>query len=182
MTSQSTPREAQASTESRSNGKGSEHPAPKALTFEDRVAEQLATWFGCGRVPRAPGTAGAIGALPLHFVLSRLGPVPHALAVLGVTAVGTWAAQRHAERLGEKDPQSIVIDEVAGTLIAMGLVRRRSLGVQLAALVLFRAFDITKPGLVDRVQHVKPIGLGIMADDVVAGVLAGVASRWLRRK
>src|SRR5689334_9411798 len=141
MTSQSTPREAQPSTESRSNGKSAAHAASEALSFEDRLAEQLATWFGCGRVPRAPATAGAVGAVPLHVLPSRLAPVPHALAVVGVTAVGIWAAQRHAERLGEKDPQSVVIDEVAGTLIAMGLVRRRSLAVQLTALVLFRALD-----------------------------------------
>lgn len=132
-------------------------------------------------MPRAPGTAGALGAIPLHFVLARLAPVPHALAVAAVTAAGIWASQRYAERVGEKDPQSVVIDEVAGTLIAMGLVRKKSLGVQLSALVLFRALDIGKPGVIDRVQHAKPAGLGIMADDLVAGVVAGLMSRWFGR-
>lgn len=125
---------------------------------------------------------GSLGALPLHWVLSRLAPVPHAVIVAAVTAAGVWAAGRRAEVLCEKDPQSIVVDEVAGTLIALGLVRHQSLAVQLAALVLFRVFDITKPGPIDSAQHAKPIGLGIMADDILAGVAAGFAARWLGKK
>ncbi|HMJ13525.1 MAG TPA: phosphatidylglycerophosphatase A [Polyangiaceae bacterium] len=154
----------------------------RALGVEDRVAELIATWFGCGRAKHAPGTWGSLGAVPLHWVLSRLAPVPHALIVAAVTAAGIWAAGRRAEILCEKDPQSIVIDEVAGTLIALGIVRRKSLATQLAALVLFRILDITKPGLIDRAQHAKPIGVGIMADDVLAGLGAGLGALWWGRK
>ncbi len=146
-------------------------------TLGDRAAYILATWFGCGHSPIAPGTVGALGALPLHFVLKRMHPVAYAAGALAVTAVGVWASQRTAEQLGEKDPQRVVIDEVAGVLIALGFVAKKGPGAQALAWALFRAFDITKPGLIDRVQHREPEGVGIMADDVAAGLLAGLTAR-----
>ncbi|HEY6556402.1 MAG TPA: phosphatidylglycerophosphatase A [Polyangiaceae bacterium] len=182
MTQDSTPQPAGASTNGAAPRAESTAQAHAAASTPDRVAELLATWFGCGRVPRAPGTMGSLGALPVHWVLSRAAPVPHALIVAALTAAGIWAAGRRATILCEKDPQSIVIDEVAGTLIALGIVRRKSLAIQLAALVLFRVFDITKPGPIDRAQYAKPLGLGIMADDILAGVAAGFAARWLGKK
>ncbi len=146
-----------------------------------KVAQALATWFGCGRAPIAPGTFGALGALPLHFVLRRANPLAYFAVAAAVTALGVWAAQKTAEALGEEDPQSVVIDEVAGVLIALGFVRGRGLTAEALAWALFRAFDIVKPGPVDRLQHLKPEGVGIMADDVLAGLLAGVAARLLTR-
>ena len=144
------------------------------------AAFALASWFGCGRAPKAPGTVGSIGAVPLHLLL-RLLPLPvHAAVVLGLTAGGIWSAGRVATELNESDPQSIVIDEVVGTLIAMGLVRRRSALRQLAALVVFRAIDIAKPGPVSTAERLKPVGLGIMADDLLAGLIAGAVTRWVR--
>lgn len=145
------------------------------------VARLVATWFGCGRSPVAPGTVGTLGALPLHLALRALGPVPYAAAVLAVTAAGTWAAQREAERLGSEDPQSVVVDEVAGVLLALLIARGTGLKGELAAVALFRLFDIWKPGPVDRVQHLEPEGVGIMADDLLAGALAGLVARWLTR-
>lgn len=142
-------------------------------------ARWLATWFGCGRFPVAPGTVGSLGALPLHFGLRALGPVPHALATVAITIAGVWAAQRVAEASGDEDPSSVVIDEVAGTLIALGLAAPGGLLAQGVAFVAFRAFDIAKPGIIDDVQRLKPWGLGIMADDVLAGVAAGVVARGL---
>lgn len=121
----------------------------------------------------APGTVGSLGAVPLHFALATLGPVPHAAAVLALCAAGTWAANRVAAADGVEDPQHVVIDEVCGTLIAMGMVSGAGLGVRLLALALFRLLDITKPGPIDSVQRLEPPGVGIMADDLLAGVLAG---------
>jgi phosphatidylglycerophosphatase A len=144
------------------------------VSAADRLANVLATWFGCGRSPRAPGTVGSLGAVPLHFALCRLDPWLHAVGVLGTIGVGIWAAQRYATERGEIDPQSVVIDEVAGTVIALGFVRGQSLWHALAAFLLFRLFDIWKPGVIRRVEHLSPVGLGIMADDLLAGLLAGV--------
>ena len=140
-------------------------------------ARWLATWFGCGHSPIAPGTVGSLGTLPLHFALRALGPIPHALVTLGLTAAGVWAAQRVSDALGEEDPQAVVIDEVAGTLLAMGIARPAGIIGELAAFALFRVLDITKPGAIDRAQRLRPEGVGIMADDVLAGLGAGVAIR-----
>jgi len=134
----------------------------------------LATWFGCGLSPKAPGTVGSIGAVPLHLALATLGPLPHAAGIIALTAAGTWAANEVARAEGIEDPQKVVIDEVAGTLIAMGMVSGSSWGIRLLALALFRLLDITKPGPIDTVQRLEPPGVGIMADDVLAGLAAGV--------
>jgi phosphatidylglycerophosphatase A len=138
-----------------------------------RLARWLATWFGCGLSPRAPGTVGSLGAVPLHLVLSAAPAWAHAAAALALAAVGVWAAQRYALDTGEPDPQRVVIDEVAGTVIAMGMVRAAPFLVQCAALVAFRALDIYKPGPIRRLEHIQPPGAGIMLDDLLAGVLAG---------
>jgi len=115
----------------------------------------------------------------LHLLLCLL-PVPaHALGVLAVVGAGIWAVQRYASERAETDPQRVVIDEVAGTVLALGLIRGASWIYALAAFLLFRLFDIWKPGLIRRVEHARPVGLGIMLDDVLAGLLAGVLARGL---
>ena len=140
----------------------------------ERVARALATWFGCGLSPRAPATVGSVGAVPLHLLLA-LTPAPvHVLCVLALSAAGIWAAQRYALASGEGDPQRVVIDEVAGTAIAMGCVRAAPFPIQLAALVLFRVFDIYKPWPIRRLEHLQPPGVGIMMDDLLAGLVAGL--------
>ena len=147
-------------------------PRPKASL----AVRALSTWFGCGASKLAPGTMGSFGAIPVHLGL-RLLPAPiHLAAIAGITAVGVWSSNEMAKAMGIEDPQCVVIDEVAGTLLAMGMVRHSSIGVQILALGLFRLFDMWKPGVIDTVQNAKPEGVGIMADDVLAGILAGVVS------
>ncbi len=146
---------------------------------QDRVSKNLATWFGCGNSPIAPGTVGSIATLPLHIALKWLGPAPYLLGTLVAVGAGVWASERTAAALGEKDPQRVVIDEVAGTLIAMGLCRGHGLGAELLSLVAFRIFDVLKPGIIDKAQRLEPKGVGIMADDVLAGLAAGLLTRLL---
>jgi phosphatidylglycerophosphatase A len=136
-------------------------------------ARLIATWFGCGYSPVAPGTVGTVGALPLVYVLARFGTVPYWLGTVAVTALGVWASGRYARDRGEKDPSSAVVDEVSGTLIAVGFVLGAGWLPAVAAILLFRLFDIWKPGPIDDVQKL-PGGYGVMADDVLAGILAGV--------
>lgn len=143
------------------------------------AARLIATWFGAGRSPVAPGTVGTIAALPVHWVLRSVAPVPYAAAVILVTVAGTWAAEREALRLGEKDPSSVVVDEVAGVLLALFIARGAGLKAEIVSVLLFRLFDIWKPGPIDRIQHLEPAGVGIMADDILAGALAGVLARLL---
>lgn len=141
------------------------------------LSRSIATWFGCGRSRIAPGTVGSFGALPLHFALVSAGRIPHAAATLALTLVGVWAAERVATELKDEDPSSVVIDEVVGTLLALGIAWPLGLPAQIAAFALFRLFDITKPGPIDTVQRLRPPGLGIMADDVLAGLAAGAVVR-----
>jgi phosphatidylglycerophosphatase A len=123
-----------------------------------RVAWTLATWFGCGLVPRAPGTVGTLGAIPLYLLAARGGrPIVAAVAV-AVTLVGV------------KDPQVVVIDEVAGLLVTMLPAPLPSWRAVLAGFLLFRLFDVLKPWLVRDLERL-PAGWGIVADDVGAGVL-----------
>jgi len=142
-------------------------------------ARIVSTWFGCGLVPKAPGTVGTLGAVPLAYALHALGPIAYWAGTVVVTVGGTWAAQKSAEELGVEDPQSVVVDEVAGALIALGLAAPGGFWACLFSLVLFRLLDIKKPGAIDSVQHLKPEGVGIMADDVLAGLIAGVVARFV---
>jgi phosphatidylglycerophosphatase A len=146
-----------------------------------RWARRVATWFGCGSAPVAPGTVGSLGAIPVHLALSALGPGTRLAVIAGLTALGAWSADRLAKELGEEDPQSIVIDEVVGTLIALNLVRHGGLAGHVIAFAAFRVLDVVKPGFIDDAQRLKPTGVGIMADDVLAGVAAGLLARWIRR-
>jgi len=151
--------------------------APGIAGPADRAAFVLATWFGFGLSKVAPGTCGSLGAVPLHYLLARLPIEQHVLAIVLVTAVGTWAAHRVAIALRMDDPQLVVIDEVAGVLIAMAAVRNFGPVPAIAAFLLFRLFDITKPGPIRRAEHLPPAGFGIMADDVLAGVAAAIVAR-----
>jgi phosphatidylglycerophosphatase A len=148
----------------------SQVPSDKSAWFWLGIAE----WFGSGRLPKAPGTFGSIAALPLAWLLCRLDLAIYWLITIGLVLLGTVAAHQASAIRGEKDPQSVVIDEVVGVLLAIGFVTEGPLWAQGIAVLLFRLFDITKPGPIFHVQDLKPTGLGIMADDVLAGLLAGL--------
>lgn len=164
------------------------HPAvssPRArLTLALRVHYVLATWFGCGYSPIAPGTAGSLGVLPLCWALSHVGSVAVNCGVIVVASVwGAYSAHRVALHRDDEDPGLVVIDEVAGVLIALTFTMFCAWPFQVLAWVLFRVLDITKPGPIGTLEHTKPIGLGIMLDDLLAGVVAGavawaVAGAW----
>jgi phosphatidylglycerophosphatase A len=135
-----------------------------------RPAWLVATWFGCGWVPKAPGTAGALGAIPLYLLVARGGRPAVIAAALVVTAIGIWAASVVERDLGKHDPQIVVVDEVAGLLVTMIPMAVVSWRTVLAGFLLFRLFDMTKPWPVRRFERL-PGGWGIVMDDVVAGVL-----------
>jgi phosphatidylglycerophosphatase A len=148
-----------------------------------RLAYWLAVWFGCGRVPKMPGTAGTIGAVPLYLLLARGGPLLVAAGALVVTLVGVWAATQVVRATGLEDPQIVCIDEVAGVLITLAAAPYNWQGV-LASVVLFRIFDQWKPWPARRAERLRE-GWGVVMDDVFAGlwgaalVLAARALGWL---
>ena len=137
-------------------------------------ATLVATCFGAGLVRWAPGTAASALALPAAWLLrSHAGTIGLAAATLIVLAIGIWAAGACERRSGTRDSPAIVIDEVAGQWIALLLIPPDPAAYGIG-FVLFRLFDVAKPWpirLVDR--HVKG-GMGVMLDDVVAGVFAAV--------
>lgn len=145
----------------------------------------LSTWFGAGRLPKAPGTWGSLAALPFAALLTWLGGWPTLLAAtVAVFFVGWWAAGRYIALTGRDDPGEVVIDEVAGQWLVL-LPAPPDPILYLAGFALFRLFDITKPwpaGWADR--KVKG-GLGVMLDDVLAagyGLLIMLALIWIRSR
>jgi phosphatidylglycerophosphatase A len=131
-------------------------------------ARLLATWFGCGLVPYAPGTAGTLGAVPLYLLLRPSGHFAVLAAAVIITAVGIWAADVVAKDLGKKDPQIVVIDEVAGVLLTLS-VAPPTWPALIAGVVLFRIFDQFKPFPARTAERKLPGGWGIVLDDVAAG-------------
>ena len=148
-----------------------------------RLAYLLAIWFGCGRFPKMPGTAGTVGAVPLYLLLVQGGPLAVAAGAVVVTFVGVWAATEVVRATGIKDPQIVCIDEAAGVLITLVVAPYNWKGV-LASLVLFRIFDQWKPWPARWAEKLRE-GWGVVMDDVFAGlwgaafVLAARAMRWL---
>ena len=140
------------------------------------LARLIATWFYCGLAPVAPGTVGSIAAIAIAWALNHyFGVSLLAIAGFGVLLAvpGIWAADVTAKSSGNKDPQIVVVDEVVGQWIA--LAGASSLGmpadwkIWLLAFALFRLFDIWKPPPVRQLERL-PGGLGIVADDAMAGV------------
>ena len=136
----------------------------------------FATWFGCGLVPKAPGTAGALGALivawPLAFWHHWPPPWFGALA-LAILWPAIQSATAVAISTGRKDPQIVVVDEVVGQWITLAGATQLNWKSFLAALILFRAFDIWKPPPIRRIEQL-PGGTGIVLDDALAGVYGAV--------
>ncbi len=142
----------------------------------------LATAGGVGYAPIAPGTFGSALGVGLFVALSGLHPLLFALTAAALLALGTWAADGAERFFARKDDRRIVIDEVVGQLIALapllGFAGRggaRSLALLGAGFLLFRLFDIWKPGPVAWAERRFRGGAGVMLDDVVAGALAALA-------
>jgi phosphatidylglycerophosphatase A len=133
-----------------------------------RLAYVLSIWFGCGRFPLMPGTAGTIGAVPLYLLLVRGGPLAVAVGAVVVTLVGVWAATEVVRKTGLEDPQIVCIDEVAGVLITLVVAPYHWKGI-LAAVVLFRIFDQWKPWPARWAEQLRE-GWGVVMDDVFAGL------------
>ena len=140
------------------------------------LANAISTWFGCGYSPKAPGTVGSAAAIGIAILIEHYagwGPLPFAALALAVSVPAVWAAGETARQAGMKDPQFVVVDEVVGQWLA--LAGARSLGWKswLAAFLLFRLFDIWKPVPVRQLESL-PGGVGIVADDLMAGLYAAL--------
>jgi phosphatidylglycerophosphatase A len=143
----------------------------RGATFRHMVL----TWFGCGMSPWAPGTVGSLGALPLGLTITwAYGPIALAAAAALLFVAGWWIAAVHLrEDASANDPQWIVVDEVVGQWIALAAVPFHPLGV-LVAFGLFRLCDIIKPWPVSWADRRVGGALGIMLDDLLAGLYAAL--------
>ena len=140
----------------------------------------IATGFYSGYLPKAPGTWGSLVGLLLFFLLHTLSLEIYLAIVAGIFIIGTFAAGEAEKIMDRKDPGLVVIDEIVGMLITMIAIPATPLTMALG-FVFFRIFDIWKPfpiGLVDQRFHG---GLGIMLDDVIAGIYSLIILQLLFR-
>jgi len=128
----------------------------------------IATWFGCGLSPVAPGTVGSLAALAIAYVLPWR-PIYFAALAVVLLPVAIWSAGATARIANRKDPQIVVIDEVLGQWITLAGAAVLNWKSWLAAFLLFRLFDIWKPPPVRRLETFAG-GIGIVADDMMAGL------------
>jgi phosphatidylglycerophosphatase A len=137
------------------------------------LAVAVGTGLGAGFSPVAPGTAGSALGVVLFVLLAPAGAPALALAVVALLLAGTWAAGVCGARYGAHDHGRIVVDEVAGQLIALATFPA-SPGWLIAGFLTFRLFDIAKPFPARRIDLTWRTAGGVMADDVVAGLYANL--------
>ena len=145
------------------------------MTKTTKPAWLLATWFGCGYSPVAPGTAGSLAAVAIAYLFWRAGLATALgnLWFLGLSLVFLYPAILSAgvvaAESGRKDPQIVVIDEVVGQWLTLAGARHFDGMTFVIAFALFRLFDIWKPPPIRRIERI-PGGAGIVLDDMMAGV------------
>jgi phosphatidylglycerophosphatase A len=150
--------------------------SPETITTKSRLANLISTWFGCGYLPVAPGTAGSAAALLIAYGLVALAgwrPIYFLGLALILLLPGIWAAGQTAKWKGMPDPGIVVVDEVLGQWITLAGATSFNWRSWLGAFCLFRVFDIWKPPPVRRLEAL-PGGMGIVADDVMAGTYAAL--------
>ena len=139
------------------------------MVSRNNFADAISTWFGCGYAPAAPGTAGAV--LIEHYTSAK--PGWFAALALAASGPGIWAAGETARQRQLKDPGFVVVDEVVGQWLTLAGARTLNWKSYLAAFLLFRLFDIWKPPPVRQLESL-PGGVGIVADDLMAGLYAAL--------
>lgn len=152
-------------------------PLPEGTTATNPHV-MLATWFNIGRLRPAPGTLGTMGAIPFGYAIAYFSGITGLiLAAVLLMILGTMAATYYGRKSGEKDDQSIVVDEVVGMWIA-AIPAGTHPDLWVTAFLLFRLFDIYKPWPASFFDKRAGSGFDVMMDDVIAGIYAmlGVAA------
>jgi len=146
------------------------------MNFSDKAVLFLATGFHIGNIPPAPGTFGSLIGLPLCFLLAQVNLAIAMASAFLFIGLAVWIAHRAAKCLRQKDPGCIVIDEIAGMAVAfIGLPFNPTTAV--TGFVIFRTLDILKPFPIRMLDRRLSGGLGIVADDVVAGLFTNLIIR-----
>jgi phosphatidylglycerophosphatase A len=134
----------------------------------------IATVFGIGYAPVAPGTFGSAAGLLLWWLLPA-STVTHAVVIVALFAAGSWSGNIAERHFGRTDPGQVVVDEVMGMLITLFLNPVGWVGA-IVAFFMFRLFDVVKPYPSDRLERLHG-GVGVMADDGMAAIYANLALR-----
>jgi phosphatidylglycerophosphatase A len=132
------------------------------------ILEIIATLGPIGFIPVAPGTFGSLAA-SIFLWLVPLSPRAHIAFIIIGTVLGSHAASLAERQFKEKDSGKIVIDEFIGYMVAAFYIPKNT-GYLLAALILFRLFDIFKPIMINKIENALKNGAGVMADDILAGI------------
>ena len=146
-------------------------------SLSNAAARVIATWFGCGHAPIAPGTAGSLAALAIAIAAHQLfGSGRETFLILSILLLGPgiWSAGVVARLENKEDPGLVVVDEVIGQWITLCGASTFNWKTWLAALALFRALDVWKPPPARQLENL-PGGVGIVADDVMAGLYGALA-------
>ena len=145
------------------------------MSLRTRAGLAIATALGAGYLPRAPGTLGSAVGLLIWMALPNILWI-QLLALVIVAVAGSWSGTVAEQHFNKHDPGEVVVDEVAGMMVTLVLNPIAGPAWMLVAFVLFRAADIVKPFPVNRLERL-PGGIGIMADDLAAGIYANLALR-----
>ncbi len=148
------------------------------MRFQEKAAVFIATGCYAGFAPKAPGTIGSILGLPVSFLLARTACPVMITAIVLLIMLSVWTAGIAEKKLGSKDPGCIVIDEIAGMTIALAGIPFQA-GPVFLAFIFFRFFDILKPYPISALERKLSGGVGIVADDLAAGLLANLLVRFL---
>jgi len=148
------------------------------MNFKKETVIFVSTGFYLGKIPFAPGTFGSIPGLYLAYLASFSSLFYGTMMILLFTAGAVFISHAAEKLFQSKDPKQIVIDEVAGMGVAL-LGLPFNLKTAVAGFILFRFFDILKPFPIKIVERKLPGGLGIVMDDVLAGVFANIILRFI---
>ena len=144
--------------------------------YADILLCNLATLGSIGYLRPAPGTIGSLVALVTGYLIARFSLGVLVAAILTISILGIFAAERYGQITGKKDASEVIIDEVAGQWIPLVIIPLE-IEWYIAAFLLFRFFDISKIGPVGNAEKFTG-GVGVMADDLVAGIMAALVL-WL---
>jgi phosphatidylglycerophosphatase A len=149
------------------------------MSLKDHIALFLATSFYLGKFPIAPGTVGTLGAIPFFYLYWDKGLLAQISITLSVFFIGIWASYEVSQKYNDKDPSFVSIDEVAGYMVTMlgintaNIPLNQALMYFLLGFVIFRIVDILKPPPIKTLEK-YPMGIGIMADDILAGAYSWI--------
>ncbi|MDD3083290.1 MAG: phosphatidylglycerophosphatase A [Desulfobacterales bacterium] len=146
------------------------------MNLSSKAVLFLATGFGAGRIPFAPGTFGSLAGLPFCLLLASVSRPVSAALLAGLILISVPVASRAARMLGKKDPGAIVIDEMAGISVTLWGIPFQFLPV-CAGFLIFRVLDIAKPFPVGYLDKTLSGGTGIVADDLAAGLIGNLLLR-----